>query len=45
MAKSAWGNMRDGAVSFGHSVKTFFTRLFQGSPEEEAGKERAGGGS
>jgi hypothetical protein len=44
-AKSAWGSVRDGAVSFGHSVKTFFTRLFQGSPEEEAGKERAGGGS
>jgi hypothetical protein len=27
-AKSAWGNARDGAVDFGHSVKAFFTRLF-----------------
>ena len=34
-AKSAWGNVRDGAVSFGHSVKTFFTRLFSDSPERE----------
>ena len=42
MAKSAWGSMRDGAVSFGQSVKTFFIRLIHGSPEEEAGKQRAG---
>ena len=28
-AKSAWGHVRDGAVSFGHSVKTFFTRPFR----------------
>ena len=34
-AKSAWDNVRDGAVSFGHSVKTFFTRLFSGSSERE----------
>jgi hypothetical protein len=27
-AKTAWGNARDGAVSFGHSVKGFFTSLF-----------------
>lgn len=27
-AKSAWGSARDGAVSFGHSVKGFFTSLF-----------------
>lgn len=27
-AKSAWENTRDGAVSFGRSVKSFFTRLF-----------------
>ena len=27
-AKSAWGHVRDGAVDFGHSVKRFFTRLF-----------------
>jgi hypothetical protein len=27
-AKSAWSNARDGAVSFGHSVKNFFQRLF-----------------
>ena len=34
-AKSAWNSTRDGAVSFGQSVKTFFTRLFGGSPGEE----------
>jgi hypothetical protein len=28
-AKSAWQNTRDGAVEFGHSVKNFFSRLFQ----------------
>jgi hypothetical protein len=27
-AKTAWGNARDGAVSFGHSVKGFFATLF-----------------
>jgi len=27
-AKTAWGNARDGAVEFGHSVKGFFTSLF-----------------
>jgi hypothetical protein len=27
-AKSAWGNARDGAVGFGHTVKAFFTNLF-----------------
>jgi hypothetical protein len=27
-AKSAWGSARDGAVSFGQSVKGFFTSLF-----------------
>ena len=27
-AKSAWGHAREGAVSVGHSVKTFFTNLF-----------------
>jgi hypothetical protein len=41
-AKSAWENVRDGAVSFGHSVKTFFTQLFHGPPDDKAGKERAG---
>jgi len=40
-AKNAWGNVRDGAVSFGHSVKTFFTRLFSDSSERERdGKEK-----
>lgn len=34
-AKHAWEGVRDGAVSFGHSVKIFFTRLFRGSPELE----------
>src|SRR5512132_2583958 len=27
-AKTAWGNVRDGAVGFGHTVKGFFTTLF-----------------
>lgn len=27
-AKSAWSNVKDGAVAFGASVKNFFTRLF-----------------
>jgi len=27
-AKTAWGNARDGAVNFGHSVRGFFTNLF-----------------
>jgi len=40
--ESAWGNLRDGAVSFGQSVKVFFIRLFHGPPEEEVGKEKAG---
>lgn len=26
-AKTAWQQVRDGAVSFGHSVKNFFTKL------------------
>jgi hypothetical protein len=34
-ARSAWDNVRDGAVSFGHSVKTFFTRPFRESSESE----------
>jgi hypothetical protein len=31
-AKGAWGNARDGAVGVGHTVKTFFTNLFGGTP-------------
>jgi hypothetical protein len=27
-ARTAWSNTRDGAVAFGHSVKSFFSRLF-----------------
>ena len=27
-ATTAWGNVRDGAVGFGHTVKGFFTNLF-----------------
>ena len=27
-ARTAWADARDGAVSFGHSVKGFFTSLF-----------------
>src|SRR5215510_3059998 len=34
-AKNAWENVRDGSVSFGHSVKTFFTRLFSSSKSDE----------
>jgi hypothetical protein len=34
-AKNAWENLRDGATSFGRSVKTFFTGLFSSSPERE----------
>lgn len=42
-AKRAWTSLRDGAVSFGQSVKTFFTRPFRGSSEhEEEAKERPG---
>ncbi len=29
-AKSAWSNFKDGAVSFGHGVKNFFSRLVGG---------------
>ena len=39
-AKSAWDNVRDGAVSFGHSVKTFFTRLFSDSAERGVDEKR-----
>src|SRR5215813_6045553 len=28
-AKSSWSSLKDSANSFGHSVKNFFTRLFQ----------------
>lgn len=38
-AKNAWENVRDGAMSFGHSVKTFFTRLFS---DRDKGGERPG---
>lgn len=34
-ARSAWENALDGATSFGQSVKTFFSRLFRGSSEQE----------
>ena len=39
-AKSAWNSTRDGAVSFGRSVKTFFTRLFHDSPDKETAAPR-----
>jgi hypothetical protein len=29
-AKTTWEHVKDGAVSFGHSVKNFFARLFSG---------------
>ena len=28
-ARSAWSRTKEGAVSFGHSVKSFFTNLFE----------------
>ena len=31
-ATNAWESVRDGSVSFGRSVKTFFTTLFDKSP-------------
>ena len=34
-ARNAWDNVRDGATSFGHSVKTFFTRLFSSSAGQD----------
>jgi len=34
-AKTAWENTREGATAFGHSIKTFFTRLFSSSSERE----------
>src|SRR5262245_28609070 len=34
-AKNAWSNVRDGAVSFGHSVKTFFSRLVTSSVDRK----------
>src|SRR5262249_33652127 len=36
-AKNAWDHVRDGSAAFGHSVKTFFTRLFTSS-KSSAGK-------
>lgn len=27
-AKSTWGHIKEGATSFGQSIKTFFSRLF-----------------
>ena len=41
-AKSAWENVRDGSVSFGQSVKTFFTRLFGNSPKGEGAEDASG---
>jgi hypothetical protein len=41
-AKSAWGHVRDGAVAFGHSVKTFFTRPFRSSDHSKDDTGRTG---
>ena len=42
-AKTAWGSVREGAVSFAQSVKTFFARLFGGMPEKDnVARETAG---
>jgi hypothetical protein len=40
-AKSAWNSTRDGAVAFGQSVKTFFTRLFSDSSGDSSNNETA----
>ena len=37
--KSAWKNVRNGAVSFGQRVKTFFTRLFATEESHERRRE------
>ena len=42
-AKSAWTSMRAGAVSFGQSVKVFFTRAFPRLARTRRGREREGG--
>lgn len=41
-AKNAWETVRDGSVSFGRSVKTFFTRLFDTSPSRSETRTEAG---
>ncbi len=41
-ATNAWESVRDGTVSFGRSVKTFFTTLFDNSPKRNEIKTEAG---
>ena len=40
-AKNAWESVRDGSVSFGRSVKTFFTQLFDNSPKRNEARTEA----
>ena len=41
-ATNAWESVRDGTVSFGRSVKTFFTTLFDNSPKRNDIRTEAG---
>ncbi|HYS92875.1 MAG TPA: hypothetical protein VEL48_05565 [Candidatus Acidoferrales bacterium] len=41
-ATNAWESVRDGTVSFGRSVKTFFTDLFDNSPKRNEIKTESG---
>lgn len=44
-ATNAWESVRDGSVSFGRSVKTFFTTLFEKSPKRNEVRTEAGSSS
>lgn len=41
-ARNAWESVRDGSVSFGRSVKAFFTNLFDNSPSRNEVRTEAG---
>ena len=44
-ATNAWESVRDGTVSFGRSVKTFFTTLFDKSPKRNEVRTETGSSS
>ena len=44
-ATNAWESVRDGTVSFGRSVKTFFTTLFDNPPKRNEVRTEAGSSS
>jgi hypothetical protein len=44
-ATNAWESVRDGTVSFGRSVKTFFTTLFDKSPKRNELRTETGSSS